>query len=101
MPLLAALGQVGPQVAADANAWEQFGPFAIVFILFSGIVVWLLRDRATTRSGYEKDIAAHIAQIDAYRKQLDALTDRLITTVERTTPILERAARALEGAGNR
>ena len=100
------------EVPVDPGTWQQFGPFAICFVLLSGVIIWLLRERAhvaasntaalaAVKAGYDEDVAAHRKQLDAEREANRIITDRLIASAERTAPILERAARALEGAGAR
>lgn len=106
----------------DPSLWNQFGPFAVVFVVMTtlggGAIAWLLRDRlreraehqaeiaelkkehdderARLKAEYDADIQAHRDQLDLERKENRALADRLVASAERTAPVLERAAQALE-----
>lgn len=75
------------------STWEQFGPFAIVFVVMSllggGIIGWLLKDRAQTK----KEHAEQLAKVEAQR---DALFAQVVDTQGRTSGLLERVGPTIE-----
>ena len=74
---------------SDPSTWEQFGPFAIVFVLMAAAIGWLLRERGIERTSHQ----AEIADRDARER---VLYDRIIAQGEHFAPVLERTTWALE-----
>lgn len=88
-------------VPVDLSTWDQFGPFAICFVLMAAAIGWLLRDRTRTKANYDADVQAHREQLDLERKANRDLYDRIIAQQDRMAPLLEQTARALDHAVER
>lgn len=82
-----------PTALADPSLWEQFGPFAIVFVVMTilggGIIAWLLKDRAKI-----------IARNDELTDQLIEASSRAVGLVEGMKPLLEANTRVLDRVRN-
>jgi hypothetical protein len=84
------LSQTDPSISP--TMWEQFGPFAIVFVLMAVAIGWLLKDRDRT---LKRATDAEAREVELYNRLIEQ-GERLIPVVERMEPIIRANTSALD-----
>lgn len=78
---------------ANPSMWEQFGPFAIVFVVMSllggGIIGWLLKDRTQLKADHDAKLAQVEGQRDEYAREVIESSARVAALLERVGPQME------------